>query len=75
MPGTRLIRWQGEDFPPLETGARPRDLDHGAVVREGSVGEGHLGVGAFQEGPRDEHTETEAGALAMGLILRRRRER
>src|ERR1700722_7240801 len=52
----------------FEAGARPDDMDHGAMIRENPVGEGDAGAGALQQRAGDEHTKTETTALALDLV-------
>src|ERR1700743_48004 len=49
----------------FEAGARPDDMNHGAMIRENPVGEGDTGAGTLQQRAGDEHTQTEAAALAL----------
>src|SRR6266849_1060139 len=67
-PGVELTCWFGSGFTGLETAARPGDLDHGAMIRKGPVGEGDLGAGALEQRAGDKHPETEAAVLALGFV-------
>src|SRR4029079_883311 len=63
-----LIRRSRGALLGLETGARPGDLNHGAVIGKSPVGKGNLGAGPFQRGTGDEHAKPEAGAVAVSFV-------
>src|SRR5882757_3498881 len=63
-----LRRCFGGGFSGFKSAAGPHDLDHGAMIRKGPVGERHLGAGALQQRPRDEHAEPEPAALALRIV-------
>src|SRR5712671_269760 len=67
-PGLALTCGFSSGFTGLETAARPGDLNHGAVIRKGPVGEGNLGAGALEQRAGDEHPETEAAMIALGFV-------
>src|SRR5206468_1268707 len=67
-PSIELTYWTGIGFIGLEAAARPSDLNHGAMIRKGPVGEGDLGAGALEQRAGDKHPETEAAVLALGFV-------
>src|SRR5205085_10970364 len=67
-PGLELTGWVGSGFTGHEAAARPGDLNHGAMIRKGPVGEGDLGAGAHKQRAGDKHPETEAAVLALGFV-------
>ena len=57
-------RFRNGRFGGLEPVARPGDLNHGAMIGKGPVGEGHLRAGALQQRSRDENPKAEPAVFA-----------